>query len=58
MYGGAGNILGFVLTVVFCRTVLEFMRLNDLEIYGSAVAAGYVFGALGRYIARRRNGAV
>ncbi len=54
MYGGLGGLFGFVMTFIFCNAFLSGLRMTDRALYGSAVVGAMVFGALGRYIARKR----
>jgi hypothetical protein len=55
VYGGIGSFLGFFLVAGLLNTVFAGLRLGNAAIYGSALFAAFVFGALGRYIARRKE---
>lgn len=54
MYGGIGAFVGFALTFVVLKFVLEDMYFDTREIYGGALAAAVVCGAAGRLIAHKK----
>jgi zinc-ribbon domain len=55
VYGGIASFLGFFLVAGLLNTVFADLRLGNTAIYGSAVFAALVFGAIGRYIARQKH---
>jgi hypothetical protein len=54
VYGGIGFFLGFFLVAGLLHTLFSDLRLGNTAIYCSALFAGLVFRAVGRYIARQR----